>query len=294
MSNVLLIFADDMRKDMLRFMPFVNGAFRAEATEFTNAFCNVPIYQASRVAILTGQHALNNGIYHNEEQSEWGSGYAQTIGSWAQIAGATTGAFGKMPNGYRQAVARPGWNTWKITTGGEQESISYAMSTDGAGGIELPLTHHLEYIKNKVSEFCVDTVGDWFAWWNPSSPHITTSTLRNNPLSSSYSKFDWVKWQFDLLTDAELAATTKPTWIAGRTVWTKSELAFMAEMARGQIKECYDLDKKIKDLCDDLIADGSYDDTTIIFCSDGGVFFGEQRTGNLFASGKKRAILSCR
>lgn len=290
MSKVLLIFADDMRADLLRYMPFVSGVLAAEGTTFTKAYCNVPVCQPARVAILTGQYAYHSGIHQNSNQAEWPTGYDDTIGTWAQSGGFETGMFGKAPNGYRTTGAlRPGWDTWRIFTGLEQENLTYHLA-DGVGGASQPGTPQTPTVASLVSTF-ITTAGDRFAWWNPTNPHINNSAIKNNPSAASMKKFDWVNWDLDLLLDDELAG--KPTWTAGAPQWTASEQKFMRAQARQQIRECWDLDQAIAGIYADLEDANLLDETTIIFTSDGGVFYGEQRTGNIFLAGKNNFYDPC-
>ena len=58
--NVLLIIADDMRYDQLRFMPNVQRLIADDGRTFTQARCNVPLCQPTRVGLLTGQMSKYN------------------------------------------------------------------------------------------------------------------------------------------------------------------------------------------------------------------------------------------
>lgn len=285
MTRTLLIFADDMRADLLRWMPFTRGTLAVEGTTFDHAYCNVPVCQASRVAILTAQYALHNGISQNYQNVEWATGYTDTIGTWAQSGGATTGIFGKVPNGYRQATGalRPGWTTWRVFTSNEQENLTYSLS-DGIGGTAVLGTPALPTVAALVEDFMVNTVGDVFGWWNPSNPHINMTTLTQNPTAAALQQVAMVVWDLDLLDAPYLA--DKPTWIAGSSQWTLADQAYMRWAIRNQIRECIDLDNAIAALYAALDVADLLESTNIIFASDGGVFYGEQRSGNIYTSSK--------
>ena len=285
MTRTLLIFADDMRADLLRWMPFTRGTLAVEGTTFEHAYCNVPVCQASRVAILTAQYALHSGIYENYQQTEWATGYTDTIGTWAQSGGATTGIFGKVPNGYRRDEPRPGWTApnWRVFTNQEQENLTYSLS-DGIGGTAVLGTPALPTVAALVEDFMVNTVGDVFGWWNPSNPHINISTLTQNPTAAALQQVAMVVWDLDLLTASYLA--DKPTWIAGSLEKSLAEQSYMRWAIRNQIRECIDLDNAIADLYAALDVAGLLESTNIIFTSDGGVFYGEQRSGNVYTSSK--------
>ena len=53
--NFLLIVADDMRYDHLQYMPKVRRHIQDPGSTFTQARCNVPLCQPSRVGFFTGQ-----------------------------------------------------------------------------------------------------------------------------------------------------------------------------------------------------------------------------------------------
>lgn len=276
MSNVLLILADDMRQDLLPFMPFVSGTLRASGTEFTHAYCEVPICQAARAGLLTGQHAhsASNGVYQNADTLP---SYTNLLPTW--LTGVSRGMFGKVPLGYAQQAARPGWDTWRVFASvNEQEAYGYSVY-DGSATTS-PTSHQLSYIVPHVQTFITTAAQPFFAWWSPTNPHVNTSTFTNNPLPTTMDKFEWLQWPFSLLT----STTGKPTWISGLAAPAAAALSAIRLAARQQVREVYDLDVQIATLYAAL--GGRAADTYIIFVSDSGVFFGEQRLGSSNAAEK--------
>lgn len=296
-NKVVFIFADDMRKDMLKFMPFVNSVLKAQGTSFENAYCNVPICNPARITFLLGQNALKTNRYQNDEQQAWGSvgdqfTYSDAIPNWlkAVTPTVTTGAFGKMPNGYRSTVSQPGWDTWNIYWANEQQPYDWAITTNNTGAFTTPGVHHLNYLKNKVKDFLNVNSLDRFAWWCTTNPHVSQlqTNFKNHALPSTQSMFNWYEWPIDQLTSQEISAgvvgntLTTPSWIRHQYGFFKDQQAQIRVAAIGQIKECYDLDAAVKSLYDSV----DLSDTTFIFSSDGGVFHGEHRSGNSLGSSK--------
>jgi arylsulfatase A-like enzyme len=97
----------------------------------------------------------------------------------------------------------------------------------------------------------------------------------NNPLPASITRFGWLRWPFVLLEDV----TTKPSWIASRDQLRPSGLSRLRHAIRQQAREVHDLDTVIEGLHADLASTGRLDDTIIMFASDGGVTYAEQRLG---------------
>lgn len=293
--NVLVILADDMRYELLQYMPFTYGTLRAEGTQFTNMRLNVPICQPARIGILTGQYAKGalNGTYQNSDGI--GGTATDSIGIWLQAEGVTTGIFGKAPNIYKNGSNYPtdiftpyaGWDDWSVfnTGGGEQEPYNFSIVAEGGGGTTVaPGPHQVNYLRTRLNNFVTGATEPWFAWYNPTNPHITNSLFKNNPLPSSMNKYNWKRWDLDLLEDDELS--DKPSWIASKTQLSAAEQSRIRAAIRQQLREVYDLDQAIEGIYNDLQSAGALDDTLIIFTSDNGVFYGEMRDHNVATASK--------
>lgn len=72
--NILWIQCDELRADALECYGNRYGEMQTphidsiaeQGTLFANCFCNSPVCVASRTSMLTGQHARDTGVYHNE------------------------------------------------------------------------------------------------------------------------------------------------------------------------------------------------------------------------------------
>lgn len=277
--NVLLIQADDLRADLLAYMPFVNGVLRREGTRFTNMRCDVPLCQPARAALVTGQYAWRpaNGVYANSgAASALPSPATHALPVWlaALPAGPTTGVFGKYLTVTPAGTPQPGWDDWRVVAPKTQEAYGYTVHAGTA--TSQPTEHQLTYIAREASTFITSTPGPWFCWYAPTNPHVNSTEFTNNPLPASLERFSWLRWAFDLLEDT----TGKPSWIANLPQYTDAQLARLRTAIRQQVREAHDLDEVIAGLYADLVATGQLEDTCIVVTSDSGVFYGEQRLGN--------------
>ncbi len=282
--NVLVVMADDMRWDLLRYMPFVSGNLRKNGIYFPNSRHSVPICQAARIGLLTGQNANGalNGAYQNSDGM--GSAATDSIGIWLQAAGVETGFVGKCPNIYRQITPRAGWSTWNIISSGEQYPYTCKW-TDGLtpGSSATSTEHEVIHGANLVIDFFQNASSPWFCWWTPTNPHVQLlDPFEQNPLPKSMEKFTWKYWVPKLLTDT----TGKPSWISSSANMNLTQRARMQKWIKQQIRETYDLDTQIERVYNALVADGIDDETMIIFTSDNGAYYAEQNDQNPLGSSK--------
>lgn len=99
--NIVVVMADDMRQDDLRFAPNVRRLFRGGGVEFRNSFSNYPLCCPARASFLTGRLAHNHKVLSHERPY----GYAafddsRTIATTLRRANYRTGFIGKYLNGY--------------------------------------------------------------------------------------------------------------------------------------------------------------------------------------------------
>jgi arylsulfatase A-like enzyme len=284
-DHVVLILADDQRADTLPYMPFVNGYMRAHGTTYTGMRCSVPICSPSRAAIATGQYAKGaaNQVYENDNVDIVAPA-VDALGPWLQSAGVATGMFGKYTVA-GETLSPGGWDQWAVLPANTQSAYGYT-ARNGGGGIITPSPpeHSLNFIFDQTWDF-IDDAGavDSFAWCAPTNPHIDTALFSQNPFPPTVRLLDWVmRRPLDLLTDT----STKPSWIQALAQFSYASPEYMRYGARQQTREVYDLDAKADELWQQLVG-GSYSaNTTVIFASDSGVHWGEQRLGDIFTAGK--------
>lgn len=122
--NVVVLMADDMRVDDLRFMPRTRRILGDGGLTFANAFSPDPLCCPARASFLTGQYSHNHGVVSHV--SPWGFKAfddSRTMAVALRKAGYRTGFVGKYLNGYGKQRSRvtgrpslryvpPGWSEW--------------------------------------------------------------------------------------------------------------------------------------------------------------------------------------
>jgi arylsulfatase A-like enzyme len=122
--NIVVVMADDMRTDDLRFMPAVRRLLRDKGLEFRNSFSPYPLCCPARASFLTGRYAHNHHVYSHV--APWGFGAfddSRTLATSLQESGYNTGFIGKYLNGYGAQPSLvtgrssfryvpPGWTDW--------------------------------------------------------------------------------------------------------------------------------------------------------------------------------------
>jgi predicted AlkP superfamily pyrophosphatase or phosphodiesterase len=64
--NIVLVMADDMRADDLRFMPSLRKLVTDRGLKFRNSFSPFPLCCPSRASLLSGQYAHNHKVLNND------------------------------------------------------------------------------------------------------------------------------------------------------------------------------------------------------------------------------------
>ncbi|MBM9461126.1 sulfatase [Nocardioides sp. zg-536] len=122
--NVVLVMADDMRVDDLRYAPTVRKVLGENGVTFDNAFSPFPLCCPARASFLTGRYAHNHHVYWHERPYGFGAfDDSHTIAGSLRAAGYRTGFVGKYLNGYGVMRAKvtgraslryapAGWSDW--------------------------------------------------------------------------------------------------------------------------------------------------------------------------------------
>jgi len=129
--NVIMLMADDMRVEDLRYMPHVRALLQDRGLTFRNSFSPFPLCCPARASFLTGRYPHNHHVYSH--MAPWGfksfDDHA-TLATALHRAGYQTGFVGKYLNGYG---AQP-----SLVTGGPSFHYVPAGWTDWYGAVERP------------------------------------------------------------------------------------------------------------------------------------------------------------
>ena len=122
--NIVVVMADDMRADDLRFMPHVRRLVAARGLTYENTFSPYPLCCPARASFLTGQYAHNHRVLGNAAPYGFG-GFddSATVATSLQEAGYRTAFVGKYLNDYGLVPSRvtgaasatfvpAGWSDW--------------------------------------------------------------------------------------------------------------------------------------------------------------------------------------
>jgi arylsulfatase A-like enzyme len=129
--NIVMVMADDMRSDDLRFMPSVRQLVKDRGLEFRNSFSPYPLCCPARASFLTGRYAHNHHVYSHESPYGFKSfDDRRTLATALRASGYNTGFVGKYLNGYGAQRS--------LVTGGP--SFHYVPNgwTDWYGAVERP------------------------------------------------------------------------------------------------------------------------------------------------------------
>ncbi|HSV41407.1 MAG TPA: sulfatase [Nocardioidaceae bacterium] len=127
--NIVVVMADDMRSDDVRFMPAVRKLVASQGLTFRNSFSPYPLCCPARASFLTGQYAHNHGVLNNEPPFGFaGLDDRRTIATSLASVGYRTAFVGKYLNGYGKNPSPvtgepsmhyvpPGWTDWYAAVG---------------------------------------------------------------------------------------------------------------------------------------------------------------------------------
>jgi arylsulfatase A-like enzyme len=195
--NIVLIMADDMRADELRWMPRTRRLLAGSGVRFTNSFAPHPVCCPARTSTLTGQYTHNHKVY--AVRRPWGfQSFAdsETLAAWLQRAGYNTLFLGKYLNGYgihpppddsaanSTRYVPPGWSDWRgavdvlpsadpSMAGGTYRYFDMTLNVNGT-----LVSNSGQYSTNVLGDHTVDMIHDWaskrepfFLWANYVAPH---------------------------------------------------------------------------------------------------------------------------
>jgi len=176
--NIVLISADDMRRDELRYLPKTRRLLSARGMRFTDALSPHPLCCRPRAELFTGQYAQNNGVRTNFPPQ---GGYAafdpeHTIGTWLHAAGYNTGFVGKHLNSLPRHVRRnPGWTIFDPTLWGYGDYFDFAQFNDGdqqaVTGRDHYYTDYLSHLSTTYAHRLSTYGAPFFLWVSHFAPH---------------------------------------------------------------------------------------------------------------------------
>lgn len=269
MTNLLVVMADDMRFDHLRYMSEVRTRIVDRGRSFVQARCNLALCQPNRVSLLTGQSSLHHG--------ETGVGLAgidwddhdNTVAAWLSEAGYRCGMFGKYVNFYDEFGGIPGprgWATWR-EYGRERAVIDFDHRSEGDEVTRVTGVYPTEWLADQACEF-VAGEEPWFCYVAPKQPHAPAAPHPDDLHA-------WSDQRCEIVEHDDVAS--KPFWIRDSPALVEANRSRIQQDFRGRLRELSAVDRMVGSILDAVEAAGALDDTVVIFTSDNGVHQGEQR-----------------
>ena len=315
--NIVVVMADDMRADDLRFMPHVRRLVAARGLTYENTFSPYPLCCPARASFLTGQYAHNHRVLGNAAPYGFG-GFddSATVATSLQEAGYRTAFVGKYLNDYGLVPSR--------VTGAASATFVPAGWSDWHGLLQVPYPvgagtyHYFHPVLNEngtvrsyegeyqttllgriARDVVVESAGEqpFFVYLSTLAPH---DGLPHEPDDVDYVRRDNG-------TESWFPSAARPAWVRGRAdalvarspglpavgqpeddvsdkprsvqmpPLNDAEVEAEARVTRQRAESLFVLDLEVARLVDTLRVTGELDDTVLVFTSDNGYFLGEHR-----------------
>ena len=274
--NVILVIADDMRKDSLPWMPKTLAAIAENGVNFTNAFSTHPICGPARASMLSGLNSRQSGVVSNASGRFLAA--SDVVAAWMHEQGYRTGLFGK----YLHQVSAPavppnGWDEWQELL--TYKYLGFDLNINGrvtrfpesAYSTDVLAKSLLRFVrKNREKPF--------FAVYAPYAGHApyTASPRHEGALAN---------------VDPPRGPNFHPEDVAGKPPWVRFLKRFTSptdadaiEGHRDQLRSLLALDDAVGGIDYLLEKLGLTDNTVVIFVSDQGILRGEHWSRFKFAA----------
>jgi N-acetylglucosamine-6-sulfatase len=157
--SFLVIQTDDQTLDSLyaafgepklQAMPNTLNLIAKRGMTFNRYYVSYPLCCPSRVSLMTGRYAHNNGVKGNIQPNggyfgfSFRGAYTHNIATWLQGAGYRTIHIGKFLNGYGDepydngTTVPPGWSDWHTVLKADTNHYYYGYTLNNNGAIEGP------------------------------------------------------------------------------------------------------------------------------------------------------------
>jgi N-acetylglucosamine-6-sulfatase len=134
----------------LQAMPNTLNLIAKRGMTFNRYYVSYPLCCPSRVSLLTGRYAHNNGVKGNIQPNggyfgfSFRAAYTHNLATWLQGAGYRTIHVGKFLNGYGDepydngTAVPPGWNAWHTVVKADTNHYFYGYTLNNNGVLEGP------------------------------------------------------------------------------------------------------------------------------------------------------------
>lgn len=293
--NMILVSADDMRAEEIRFMPRTLKLLGEQGITFKEALTPHPLCCPARAEILTGQFAQNNGVRTN-----WGpqGGYgpldaSNTIATWMNAAGYNTGMVGKHLNSVKFADGpEPGWTYFDPTLNGYSDYYNF-QQYDNGNYTQVDGEYYTDYVSSTTTS-AIQTLSSYrapfFMWVSHFGPHSAQDKgasrgERKTPPVAAPSYFSDpanVEKNERLTNEYFKSVKAKASWRekdkSDKQRYLQKESASgedVKALMSGRIAALDAVDIAVAKIIEDLTATGELNNTYVGFITDNGYLLGE-------------------
>lgn len=296
--NVVMIVADDLDKKLLRWMPQTRRLVADQGATFDRYYVEQSTCCTSRASILSGEYTHNHGVRGNHYPAggffRWHEGRESTaLPTWLESNGYRSALLGKYlneypyPGGYdgadeeKDALERfvpPGWQSWFSPVDGmpyrQRDTI---LNVNGAvdeaprdGFLDQLMGNRLLDLVNGLDGMSLREGGKfvYYASYAPHSPYAAPTRFADEFRDVRYPRTP----SFD-----EDDVTDKYGLSGVRSRMTTDKVAEIDETFRQRVRSVQVLDANVGALVRRLEAQGTLDNTYVVFTSDNGYNMGEHR-----------------
>ena len=296
--NVVLIVADDLDKKLLRWMPQTRRLVADQGATFDRYYVEQSTCCTSRASILSGEYTHNHGVRGNHYPAggffRWHEGReSEALPTWLEANGYDSALLGKYlneypyPGGYDGTEAEkdaleefvpPGWRSWFSPVGGTPYRQSdTVLNVNGEVDAE-PRTEFLDQLMGDRLLGLVDGLDGmnlrdggkfvYYASYSPHSPYPAPERLDTEFRDVRYPRTP----SFD---EEDVSDKYGLSGVRGRMSAAKIDL--IDETFRQRVRAVQVLDANVGALVRRLEAQGTLDNTYVVFTSDNGYNMGEHR-----------------
>jgi arylsulfatase A-like enzyme len=262
--NFIVIVADDLRNDLLGYLPHTCRHLKDQGKSFTACRLNVPLCQPARVGFFSGQYSKRTGVNAN---NTWPASFDanNTLAKWMDDAGFRTGMIGKYMNSVTTTTPKPtGWDTWGELTPNNGQA-EYVTSVHNGSSSTAVTGRIADYLAAQANSFIASSE-PFMLWLNPPNPHWPLSPPPGNVHAYSTEHEQWPLFE-------EADVSDKPSWVQSRPAMTETDRFDIRFTIREYLRELWELDQMINS----ILSNVDFSDTTVFFTSDNGVHWGEHR-----------------
>lgn len=275
--NIVFILTDDQTTDMLRFMPEVRKHLTDKGIRFSNTFATNPWCCPSRATILRGQYAHNTDIWTVKEPAGGHEKFVSTgqerdtVATWIQDAGYSTGYIGRYLNHYNTTDVPAGYDFWFGRIRGEpgDRNIVNANGTKREFFI-----HETDMFSKKAQSFIENRSNKsepfflQVGTWAPHSPGAPPDRYKDSLAEAK---------PLDKPSVNEHSVADKPAYVRKQDYLTQKEMRDIRLDYRERVRSLLAVDDLVGDVVSKLRETGELNNTYIFFWSDNGYLHGEHR-----------------